>query len=200
VGEEMRVLQAELPQQAPQRKDYWLTREEVAAWIGAARKSPRTAHVARLILIGVYTGTRPGAMLALKWLPSPSGGWFDLEHCVLHRRGRNVRHSKKRQPPARIHAKLLPHLIRWRAQDLARGITSVIHYQGLPVKKLRSSWKTVAERARASRRDAPHITRHTAATWQMQAGTNLYEGAGYLGMSPETLWETSGHHHPDFQC
>jgi len=30
-------------------------------------------------------------------------------------------------------------------------------------------------------------------------GTNLYEGAGYLGMSPETLWETYGHHHPDFQ-
>ena len=45
----------------------------------------------------------------------------------------------------------------------------------------------------------PHIIRHTAATWQMQAGTDLYEAAGYLGMTPETLWEEYGHHHPDFQ-
>src|SRR5262249_57777066 len=40
---------------------------------------------------------------------------------------------------------------------------------------------------------------HTAATWQMQAGTDLFEAAGYLGMSPETLWDVYGHHHPDFQ-
>src|SRR5262249_50403121 len=44
-----------LPPRAPQRIDYWLTRNEVAARIRAARKSPRTAHVARVLLIGVYT-------------------------------------------------------------------------------------------------------------------------------------------------
>jgi hypothetical protein len=33
----------------------------------------------------------------------------------------------------------------------------------------------------------------------MQAGVDLYEAAGYLGMTPETLWDTYGHHHPDFQ-
>jgi len=33
----------------------------------------------------------------------------------------------------------------------------------------------------------------------MQAGTDLFEAAGYLGMSPETLWDVYGHHHPDFQ-
>lgn len=186
-----------LPEKAPQRKDYWLTRDQVAARIRAARKSARTAHVARVLLIGVYTGTRPGAILDLKWLPSAIGGWFDLDECVLHRRGPNARRSKKRQPPARIHSRLVPHLQRWRAQDLARGITAVIHYQGLPVKKLRRSWKTVA--GLTSWNDAPHIVRHTAATWQMQAGTNLYEAAGYLGMSPETLWQIYGHHHPDFQ-
>jgi len=186
-----------LPPKAAQRKDYWLTREEVATRIRAARKSPHTAHVARVLLIGVYTGTRPGAILDLNWLASPSGGWFDLDACVLHRHGPNARHSKKHQPPARIHTRLVPHLVRWRANDVSRGITSVIHYRGLPVKKLRRSWKTVAKLA--SRNDAPHIVRHTAATWQMQAGTNLYEAAGYLGMSPETLWETYGHHHPDFQ-
>lgn len=189
-----------LPAKAPQRIDYWLTRDQVAARIRAARKGRRTEHVARVLLIGVYTGTRPGAVLDLNWLPSPTGGWFDLDACVLHRRGRNARISKKRQPPARIHARLVPHLVRWRAKDLARGVTSVIHYQGSAVRKLRRSWASVAELAQGSRKDGPHIIRHTAATWQMQAGTNLYEAAGYLGMSPDTLWQTYGHHHPDFQA
>jgi integrase len=188
-----------LPDRKPQRTDYWLKRKEVADRIRAARKSERTKHVARFLLIGIYTGTRPGAILRLQWMPSASGGWFDLETCTLHRRGGEGRQSRKRQPPARIHARLLPHLRRWYKADKAAGIVNVIHYQGEPVAKLRNSWPTVAQTAGAQRHDAPHIVRHTAATWQMQAGTPIYEAAGYLGMSPETLWEVYGHHHPEFQ-
>jgi len=33
----------------------------------------------------------------------------------------------------------------------------------------------------------------------MQSGTDIFEAAGYLGMSPETLIEIYGHHHPEFQ-
>jgi integrase len=90
----------------------------------------------------------------------------------------------------------LPHLIRCRAIDTALGITSVINYQGMPVKKLRNSWKTVAG---ASGHDGLHITRHTAATWLMQAGVHVFEASGYLGMSPETLWDTYSPHDPEYQ-
>jgi len=189
-----------LPQRAPQRTDYWLSREAVAVRLKVAWRNKEHRHVARFLLIGVYTGTRPGAILGLKWMPSAADGWFDLEHGVLHRLGTKAKRSKKRQPPARIHQKLLPHLQRWRAADLALGITSVVHYQGVPLKKLRRSWQAVAAAAKAPSHDGPHIVRHTAATWQMQAGTDLFEAAGYLGMSPETLWETYGHHHPNFQA
>ena len=44
---------------------------------------PQTRHVARMLLIGIYTGTRPGAILALRWLPSIDAGWFDLDAGVL---------------------------------------------------------------------------------------------------------------------
>ena len=188
-----------LPTLAPQKTDYWLGRSEVAVRIKAARKNTRTRHVARALLIGVYTGTRPGAIFSLKWLPSSLSGWFDLDSATLHRKGIKSRATRKRQPPARIHAKLLPHLKRWHAMDMALGITSVIHYQGEEIAKLRRSWGSVARLAGSKSKDGPHIMRHTAATWQMQAGTNLYEAAGYLGMSPETLWNVYGHHHPDFQ-
>ena len=43
----------------------------------------------------------------------------------------------------------------------------------------------------------PHVLRHTAATWLMQAGTDLWEAAGYLGMTVEMLSQRYGHHHPD---
>jgi integrase len=188
-----------LPDQAPQRKDYWLTRDEVAARLRVSRKSRSTHHIARLILIGVYSGTRSGAMLALSWLPSLKAGWFDLDAGVLHRVGQAVRQTNKRQPPARIHTRLLPHLRRWRGTDMERGITSVIHYKGKPVVHVRHAWNSIATRVNATGKDGPHILRHTCATWLMQAGVDAFEAAGFLGMSPKTLWEVYGHHHPSFQ-
>jgi hypothetical protein len=116
-----------MPQQSPPRMDYWLARDEVARRIKMARKSDRTKHVARMLLIGVYTGTRPGAILGRRRLPSPSNGFFDLEARVLHRAGSRSTRSNKCQPPAKIHARLIPHLRRWSFADKAHGIASVIH-------------------------------------------------------------------------
>ncbi len=44
----------------------------------------------------------------------------------------------------------------------------------------------------------PHTLRHTAATWLMQLGVPIWQAAGYLGMSVQTLERTYGHHHPDY--
>jgi len=196
---ELVVPTVSLPKKAPPRLGYCLERSEVAARIRAARKSPQTKHVARMLLIGVYTGTRPGAILALRWIPSIDAGWFDLDAGILYRTGSKVRQTNKRQPPARIHARLMPHLRRWRAADMALGLTSVVRYKGEPVAKLRRSWDSVAGLAGCRRKDGPHILRHTAATWMMRSGVDAFEASGFLGMSPEVLWDVYGHHHPKFQ-
>ena len=78
--------------------------------------------------------------------------------------------------------------------DTKHAITYVVHYLGAPIRKLRRAWASVG-----GGNDGPHICRHTAATWLMQGRVDIYEAAGYLGMTPETLWSTYGHHHPDFQ-
>jgi integrase len=44
----------------------------------------------------------------------------------------------------------------------------------------------------------PHVLRHTCATWLMQQGVQLWEAAGFLGMTLETLERVYGHHHPEF--
>lgn len=205
-----------MPEKAEPR-EAWLTREEAAAMIRWARKSRQTRFLARFILIGVYTGTRPGAALRLKWLPSPGSGWFDLDNRLLYRRGPGERVTKKRRGKARIPDRLLAHLKRWRAMDLdgcaggkriwANGrrpaprapIVHAVHYYGRPVAKLRRSWQTVRTKAGLGKDVVPHTLRHTAATWQMQAGTDVFEAAGFLSMGVETLLDVYGHHHPDFQ-
>jgi integrase len=204
-----------LPPMKGQRVDYYLSRKEVADRIRAARRLRKCKHVIRALLIGVYSGTRPGAAQRLHWIPSTNGGWFDLETETLHRRAEGEAESNKRQTPCRIHRRLLPWLRRWYRQDMEIGLRRrkregvsrvyervqvpyVIHYAGKPVKKLRRSWQSVAKEAGAPGVDGPHIMRHTAATWQMQSGTLLTDAADYLGMDPNTLWRVYGHHHPNF--
>jgi hypothetical protein len=43
----------------------------------------------------------------------------------------------------------------------------------------------------------PHTLRHTAATWLMQGGADIWQSAKFLGMTVEQLERTYGHHHPD---
>lgn len=197
-----------LPERAPPR-DRWLTRDEAALLIKAARwytrkngtkrKRTETLHLARFILIALYTGTRSQAILGLRWLPATTGGHVDLDRGLLYRRGSGQRQTKKRQPPVRIPERLLGHLRRWRKEDSKHGITHVVHYQGQPITKLRRSWATVRKAAGLGDDVTPHTGRHTAATWAMQAGVEIFEGAGFLGMSAKTLEDVYGHHHPDFQ-
>jgi len=167
--------------------------------IRLARQNPQTRHVARFILISIYTGTRSQSILGLRWVASTTNGWFDLDATRLYRRGTSQLETKKRQPVARIHRRLLPHLRRWQRQDKSLGIAAVVHYQGQAVQKLRRSWDTLRRAAGLGEDVVPHTTRHTCATWLMQSGVPIFEAAGYLRMSIEALQNVYGHHHPDFQ-
>jgi integrase len=74
-------------------KERVLSRNEVARMLWACRRLSRRknplrnggysargfSHVARFIIIGIYTGTRHAATLALKWERSLSGGHIDIE-------------------------------------------------------------------------------------------------------------------------
>ena len=141
----------------PARVNYFLDRDQIAQRIRAARRGRYTGFLVRFILTGFYSGTRPGAILRLRWVPSIDGGWIDLDAGIIHRRGSGEGESRKLATPAKIPTRLLPHLRQWRKADLAKGITHVVHYYGRPVKKLRRSWKAVANAAGHGTDDGPHI-------------------------------------------
>ncbi|WP_311924681.1 tyrosine-type recombinase/integrase [Microvirga sp. 3-52] len=95
----------------------------------------------------------------------------------------------------RLPDRLLAHLRRWRAQ----GQLYAVEWNGKPIGTgLEKAFRRACEDA-GLEGVTPHTLRHTAATWLMQRGTDLWEAAGFLGMTVETLEKTYGHHHADFQ-
>lgn len=181
-----------LPPKAPTPRRA-LTRDEAARLLRAARSRREWHHVARLILIGLYTGTRPGAILGLRWRPSPRGGWVDLDAGVIYRRGEGEAETRKRRTAVRIPRPLLAHLRRWAGQ----GGASVIQWRGQGVEKLRHSMASVAAAAGLPGVTA-HTLRHTAITWGIEGGMKMHDAASFFGLSTATIeavyWDRSPHY------
>ena len=103
-------------------RDRWLTRQEAAALIwhcwrhrekqtihsGASKGDPVSTnrrplrHVARFILMGLYTGTRAGAIASASPYAEPGRSYVDLERGIFYRKPIGKRATKKRQTPAPI--------------------------------------------------------------------------------------------------
>lgn len=178
------------------------------------------AHIKRFILLGLYTGTRPGVIPKLLWEESLHQAWVDLDAGIVYRRGKRERdHKTKRRPLVRLPSRLLAHLRRWRAADLRAqerrrealkrtgedpntfALSSVLHHGGRPISgKIRRGFEGCVRDAGLPEEVTPHWMRHTAATWLMERGCDPWEASGYLGMNVKTLLDHYGHHRPDHQA
>lgn len=171
-------------------RERWLTRSEAAALLWAARRYP---HLARFILIGLYTGSRSEVIRNLQWVPNMVGGHVDLERGLLHRQAAAARATKKRAPTVRIQRRLLAHLRRWRPTTRQW----IVEWKGGPIQSLKRSWGIARTNAGLGLDVTPHILRHTAITWAMQGGAQLSDIAGLFGVTVAELERTYAHHHPD---
>jgi len=197
-----KIVEVVLPPERPHRQR-WLTRSEAARLIRSAwryrevQKGKQTdrrsrQHVARFILVAIYTGTRASAVCGAALQATVGHGWVDLERGVFYRRPAGQRETKKRQPTIPLPDRLLAHMRRWKRS----GQRFAVEWNGETVQNIKKAFTNVA--ADAGLDDVtPHVLRHTAATWLMQAGTDMWEAAGYLGMTVEILSQRYGHHHPD---
>ena len=178
-----------LPPKAEPR-DRWLTRAEAKRLRKAAMGTP---HLYRFIVIGLLTGSRSGSIFKLKW------DWVDFESgTMLRREPGEAEDARKQTPPVRMGRALTRILRRWQRQDAALGCPYVVHYNGQPVSRIKRTWAKACTAAKL-KGVTPHTLRHTRATWLMQAGIDIWEAAGSLGMTPEILQTVYGKHHPDFQ-
>ena len=187
----------------------WLTRSEAARIIRAAWRAKQVMgdertkrdvgkHIARFLLVGLYTGTRHAAICGAAFQPAIGRGHVDLERGVFHRRAQGARETKKRQPPVRLSNRLLAHLRRW--HRLGKAKHAVVEWNGNPVRSVRKGFAAAVAAAKIpDKHITPHTLRHTSATWLMKEGVDLWDAAGLLGMTVQTLEQVYGHHHPDFQ-
>jgi integrase len=66
-----------------------------------------------------------------------------------------------------------------------------------PVIRVDKTVRDIAREAGLGDDVTPHVLRHTAATWMMQAGVDMLEAGRYLGMTTRTLEGTYAHHRPE---
>jgi integrase len=116
---------------------------------------------------------------------------------VFYRRAQGAPATKKRQPPVRLSDRLLAHLRRWQRLGIAER--AVVEWNGKPVRSVRKAFAAAVKAGGLDDRITPHVLRHTAATWAMQQGGDVWQIAGFLGLTVETLERVYGHHHPDYQ-
>jgi integrase len=180
----------------------WLTRTEVAQLIRAAWRFKEKynlkfskRHIARFILIGIYTGTRAGVIAQTALQREPGRPYFDLDRGLYDRLPANSTeaHNKKR-PTIPVPPRLLAHLRRWKRL----GHRYAVEWVGRPVQRVDESFRFLVKEVALEGQVIPHTLRHTCATWLMQAGKNPWDVAGFLGMTLATLEATYGHHHPDY--
>jgi integrase len=209
------IVRVTLPEKGPPR-ERWLTRSEAAKllWVcwrhrelqlrhrgpDRGRKLPTTRyplrHLARFILIALYTGTRAGAIACASPNRGEGRSFVDLDRGIFYRLPEGATPSKKRQPPAPIPGRLLAHMRRWKARSIVKE--HFVEWNGSPIASVKTALKTAVRLAKLPGKITPHTFRHTAATWLMQNGVSMWRAAGFLGMSVETLDRVYGHHHPDF--
>jgi integrase len=196
------VVEVVLPPERPAR-ERWLTRSEAARLILAAwryrevQKGKETdrrsrQHIAKFILVALYTGTRASAVCGAALGAMTGHGWIDLDRGVFYRRPAGRLETKKRTPPVPLPPGLLAHLRRWKRH----GQRFAVEWNREPVANIGKAFNNAVTDAGLGPDVTPHVLRHTAATWLMQAGVDTWEAAGFLGMTVEMLSQRYGHHHP----
>ena len=166
-----------------------MTKREASLLLRASRTEKARLYLPLFILLGLYIGRRKEAILSLRWPQVNLGaGLIDFEVA-----GRQRTNKKRGKVP--IPRKLLSHLKRARRRGSDLGY--VLHINGEPIGDIKKGFAAACRRA-GIEGVTPHTLRHTAATWLMQKGVDLWQASGFLAMSEKTLVEVYGHHHPEF--
>ena len=186
-GRLTRPVVVELPE-APEPRDVWLTRNQAARLLRAALCNPKVRlYLPLFILIALYTGRRTQTILALRWHQ------VNLDTGIIN--FEQGRRTNKRKGGIPIPPRLLPHLIRARKRGTDLGY--VLHINGERIGDIKKGFKAACTRACLDD-VTPHTLKHTAITWAMQNGIDLWQAAGFFATSMQTLIRVYGHHHPDY--
>jgi integrase len=199
---------------APETRQRWLTRDEAAkilwrAW--RARKKTKLdgskgrhtrRHIARFILVGLYTGSRHGDICGAALIPTIGRGYVDLDRGIFKRKPDNKKETSKKQPTVPIPPRLLAHMRRWKRLGISQK--AVIEFNDKPVANISAGWDSMIKDMGLSTDDRKmrivrHTLRHTAITWYLQPDRRTGKSVDieivsqYCGVSVATIRKTYRH-------
>jgi integrase len=196
---------------APEARERWLTRDEAAKLIWAAWRARKTTklagslgrhtsrHIARYILVGVYTGSRNGDICGAAVIPTIGRGYVDLDRGIFKRKPDNKKATSKKQPTVPLPPRLLAHMRRWKRLGISNR--AVIEFNGKPVETVSAGWETIVEKAGLNTDDKKqkvirHTLRHTAISWYLDQGVDIEKVSQYCGVSVATIRKVYRHQMP----
>ena len=95
-------------------------------------------HVARFILIGLYTGTRAGAIATASPYRAEGKSFVDLDTGIFNRLAVGKRASTKRQTPVPLPNRLLAHLRRWSRLGISKS--HFVEWNSKPVSSVKTGF------------------------------------------------------------
>ncbi|WP_237481826.1 tyrosine-type recombinase/integrase [Lichenibacterium dinghuense] len=148
----------------------------------------RRRRIARLFLLGVYTGGRHGTLLqASHKAGGASVDWVSLE---LLRMAPGELETTKRRPAALLLPKLVRFLLNWARNDQARGIDRIVHRadgKGYARHIDSVEWADIERDAGIGKHVTVHVFRHTCAMWLKGENVTLWAAANFIGCTTKTL-------------
>lgn len=169
---------------APPARDRYLTKEEARKLIEGAKQP----HVKLFITLGLLTGARRGALLALTW------DRVDLERDLINLTVVGEQ-NRKRRATVSINDQLKAELLK--AKEAAQT-PYVIEYAGERVQNVKKGFAAAVERA-GLEDVTPHDLRHTAAVWMAEDGVSMDEIAQFLGhSSPRVTFQVYARFSPTY--
>lgn len=176
-------------------RDRWLTFDEADALLAAAatRVDPRSpkdklTRVHRFVALALNTASRKSAILGL------TREQVSLASGMIYLNPAGREQTKKHRPRVPISDDLRPILERMMSEIGAAPDAPLLDHKG----EVRTAFENAVARAGLGPDVTPHVLRHTKATWMAQAGVSMFDIAGVLGDSVETVTKTYAHHHPDY--
>lgn len=176
-------------------RDRWLTFDEADAlltaaleWVDPRLPADRLPRIYRFIAITLNTASRKSAVLGL------TRAQVDLAGGMIHLNPAGRAQTKKRRPRVPISDALRPILERTLREVPDKAEAFLLDHDG----NVRTAFENAVARAGLSDDVTPHVLRHTKATWMAQAGVSMFDIAGVLGDTVETVTKTYAHHHPDY--
>ena len=190
----------------------WLTKDEFrrllkVCWTthevqdGVPTEKRPLLHLYRFLAFGVYTGSRPGAILNAAWMRGPRLSWVDTANGVFHRHAEGAVATNKRQPTVRLAPALLRLCRRWERLDAKKTPQQVyvVEFGGAPVASVKTALARACALANLDSGVTAYTLRHTCASWLVAEGVSTRMIADFLGTSEPMVLKHYGHLSPDYQ-